>query len=70
MRFDRSTTPQTKWPRREIFRIARLIGLLLLVLAAMYWAAQPEHWHWLVPPQQPAVEKDAFGVEGISEPLE
>ena len=70
MKFGRSTTPQTGWPRREIFHIARLIGLLLLVLAAMYWASKPEHWHWLIPPQQPAVEKDASGVEGTPKPLE
>ncbi len=50
------TNPTGAWSRREKTRLGGLIVLLLFVLYAIKWSADPDHWKWLIPPPPRAGE--------------
>lgn len=47
MRFDRHLNSSPYHTRRHQFRLVRLVGMTLLVMILIQWAAKPESWNWL-----------------------
>lgn len=60
MRFDRRSRRSPAWNRQDQTRIVRLVGMLVLVLVLIQFAARPESWEWWTrltePPPPPPAE--------------
>lgn len=50
MRFDSDLQPAPYLNRKDQRRLLAMVGVLCLAVMAVSWAARPESWYWLVPP--------------------
>ncbi len=50
MRFDDPREPAPYLNRQDQRRLLGMVAVLSFVVIAVIWAARPESWHWLIPP--------------------
>ena len=59
MRFADEPQPAPYLNRKDQRRLLAMVGVLSLVVFAVSWAARPETWYWLIPPDNDSAQNTA-----------
>ena len=66
MRFGDDPKPVPYLNRKDQRRLLAMVGVLCLVVFGVTWAARPESWYWLVPPDNETAQNNPARNETVS----